>query len=168
MKKYLFRILLILTLCFTSLTSCKKDTASSNAFPFTEATWTSTLEDICSMETEEYEETVSVYGGYSYIFPKEYLGFEGSVQYMFDDKEQLVGIAWFYIGNQEELAEDIYESIYQEHKKLYGTEETLPENQMYHSAQWELEDRSIIMVSFSQNEEYAVQVSHISQDINKN
>ena len=72
--RHRLRYLLIFTLlCTLLLPSCGKKTTLDTIAPFTQAVWDSTLEHICSFEGEEYEQTVSVYGGYSYIFPKTYL-----------------------------------------------------------------------------------------------
>ena len=98
---------------------------------------------------------------------KEYLGFNGSIQYMFDDKENLAGIAWFFIGDDQQEAENIYQVIFQECSQKYGGQKKPSVNQMYQTAQWELSDSSVILVSFSQNQEYAVQISYISNHVHE-
>ena len=86
---------------------------------------------------------------------------------MFDDKENLAGIAWFSIGDDQQEAEQIYQTIYEESNKKYGTQKDTSTNQMYQTAQWELSDCSVILVSFSQNQEYAVQISYISNEVHE-
>lgn len=166
--RHRLRYLLIFTLlCTLLLPSCGKKTTLDTIAPFTQAVWDSTLEHICSFEGEEYEQTVSVYGGYSYIFPKTYLDTKGSIQYMFDGDEKLVGVAWFYIGNNQETAEDIYDSLNTETTQLFGKTDSNDDSTLYTSKKWTVDGRSILLVNFSQNDEYAVQISYISEEVNK-
>ena len=165
MKK--FSLYLIVACSLLLLASCGQKTELSTIAPFTEAVWESTLEDVVAFEGAEYETTVSVYGGNSYIFPKKYLDYDGYVQYMFDDKNALVGAAWFYIGNSKSTANDMYEAIKEETSSLFGKEESLMDSSYYGGNKWKLNDRSVLLVTFSQDDEHAVQISYISSSVNE-
>lgn len=166
MKK--FSLYLIVACCMLMLAACGQKTELSTVAPFTEAVWESTVEDIITAEGTEYETTVSVYGGDSYIFPKKYLNYDGYVQYMFDGNKALVGVAWFYIGDSKSTASEMYEAIKAETNSLFGKEESLMDSDYYGGNKWSLDDRSVLLVTFSQDDEHAVQISYISSSVNEN
>ena len=167
MKKNLCKLFSMIAISLSIIISCGQDTTLATIAPFTSAVWDSTLDEISELEGTEYESTVSVYGGYNYIFPKQYLDYDGSIQYMFDDKEKLVGVGWFYIGNNQEDAKTISEALREDTSSRFGEGGNLMDSDMYNGYKWELKDRSILLVRFSQNDEYAVQISYISNEVNE-
>ena len=80
---------LILVMSASCLFGCGKKEVIC---PFTEIKWDNSAEDIFALEGEDYEEGESLYYGDSYIYSKEYKGFDGTVQYMFDEKGKLASI----------------------------------------------------------------------------
>lgn len=86
-------MILLLSACASS------DKSSQPPAPFSQASWESTPQELETLEGTAAETTASVYGGAAYLFPGHYLGYDGTIKYMFDASEQLVAIAFFYEGS---------------------------------------------------------------------
>ncbi len=91
--------------------------------PFSEAAWTSSVNDMEVLEGKAAGETSSyksIYGGTTYSYPKEYLGREGTIKYMFDDKDALMSLAWAYGSEDENELYTLYDEINQSVNDVYG------------------------------------------------
>lgn len=161
MKKKLLLLITLFTFMLALFTACTPNTSSASIAPFTNATWESSLESICESEGNEYESSLSMSGGYNYIFPKQYLGCDGYVQYNIDDAGTLAGVSWFYIGNDEKTASEIYTAIQKDTTANLGSQESLDSSNIYSGNKWETADSNVLLVSFSQNGEHAVQISYL-------
>ena len=160
MKKKLLLPAILLVLLFTACGQ-KGDTSIA---PFTEVKWGSTLDQICEFEGSEYEESLSMSGGYNYIYPKQYLGFDGYVKYNIDDNGSLSNVSWYYIGNDELETVKMYSAIREDTTKYLGKETPLDNSNIYSGIQWENENSKVMLISFAQNDEFAVQVSYLLKE----
>ena len=152
----------------TVFTACTQNTSSAAIAPFTTVTWGSTLESICESEGNEYESSLSMSGGYNYIFPKQYLSCDGYIQYNIDDTGTLAGVSWFYIGNDQTTATEIYTAIQKDTTSNLGSQESLDSSNIYSGTKWETDDSNVLLVSFAQNGEYAVQISYLYKSTDAN
>ena len=168
MKKKILLLITLFTFMLTIFTGCSSNVSSTSIAPFANITWESTLDSICEYEANEYESSLSMSGGYNYIFPKQYLGFDGCVQYNLDDAGKLVGVSWFYIGNDQKTANDIYTAIYKDTTNNLGNQDSLDDSNIYTGNRWETDDSNVLLISFSQNNEYAVQISYLLKDTDAN
>ena len=102
------------------LTGCGSKKTAQIA-PFSEATWETTESDLATLETgEEGESYPSMYYGQTHTYAKNYLDHDGTVNYMFDDKGALMGLAWTAVAESEEQYQDIYNKLKDSLKKKYG------------------------------------------------
>ena len=154
-----FLPLILLIVCLFS--ACGQKDITPTAVPFTEITWDNTLDQIYDLEGTVYEKSLSMAGGYNYIFAKKYLNFDGYIQYNIDDNDTLSGISWYYIGNDQNLAKEIYTTIQEHTSSILGRVEPIHSSNIHSGYKWETDDCTIFLISFAQNEEYAVQISYL-------
>ena len=102
------------------LTGCGSKKTAQIA-PFSEATWETTESDLATLETgKEGESYPSMYYGQTHTYAKNYLDYDGTVKYMFDDKGALMGLAWTAVAESEEQYQDIYNKLKDSLQKKYG------------------------------------------------
>ena len=101
---------------------------------------------------------------YNYIYPKQYLGIDGYIQYNIDDNGILCGISWFYIADNQQNADRAYESIIKDTTSHLGKENEWDTSNIYTGKKWETKNSNVMLISFSQNNEYAVQISYLLKD----
>ena len=103
----LFPVLFALVLC-----ACRKEESpAAPVSPFSDSTWEYTVEDILAYEGSSPETYDSVYGGICYTYPKTYQEHQGTIKYMFDDKERLMCIAWACSADEAQELYDFYDLI---------------------------------------------------------
>lgn len=103
----LFPVLFAFVLC-----ACRKEESpAAPVSPFSDSTWEYTVEDILAYEGSSPETYDSVYGGICYTYPKTYQEHQGTIKYMFDDKERLMCIAWACSADEAQELYDFYDLI---------------------------------------------------------
>ncbi len=164
MKKNILRTIILFSFIFTAITICIINKKPASIAPFTDIVWGNSLDDIQESEGDSYEKSLSMSGGYNYIYPKQYLETDGYVQYNINDNGILCGISWFYITNVQQNADEIYSSIQKDTSSYLGKENSLDTSNIYTGKKWETNESNIILISFSQNNEYAVQISYLLKE----
>lgn len=115
------RKVVCLALILVMSTSCLFGCSTQKVIcPFTEIKWENTAEDIFALEGENYEEGESLYYGDSYVYPKEYKGYDGTIQYMFDEDGKLASMVWLYSNEDGDEIFDLYKEITYELIDEYG------------------------------------------------
>lgn len=117
LKTYLITILLAASMA--AAVGCSQSKSSINC-PFTGLSWESTTDEMIALEGDDYETYDSIYKGLTYTYPKEYLGNNGMIKYMYDDKGTLCNVSWSYQSDDEEDVKAVYDSICGEMNKLHG------------------------------------------------
>ena len=103
----LFPVLFALVLC-----ACRKEeNPAAPVSPFSDSTWEYTVEDVLAYEGSSPETYDSVYGGICYTYPKTYQERQGTIKYMFDDKERLMCVAWTCSADEAQELYDFYDLI---------------------------------------------------------
>lgn len=153
-----------LALILVMSTSCLFGCAAKEVIcPFTDIKWENTVDDIFALEGENYEEGESLYYGDSFVYPKEYKGYNGTIQYMFDEKGKLASMVWLYSSDSSDEVYDLYEEITNELTDEYG-EGGL--NSAFASQVggnvWYLDGGNIILMASLVDEYKAVQFSFVS------
>lgn len=153
---------LILVMSIACLSGC---TTKEVICPFTEIKWDNTVEDIFALEGEDYEEGESLYYGDSYVYPKEYKGFDGTIQYMFDEKDNLACMVWLYSSDSHDEIWNLYEEITNELTEEYGEGglDSAFASQVGGDV-WYLDGGNIILMASLVDEYKAVQFSFVSPD----
>ena len=151
---------LILVMSASCLFGCGKKEVIC---PFTEIKWDNSAEDIFALEGEDYEEGESLYYGDSYIYSKEYKGFDGTVQYMFDEKGKLASMVWLYSSEDGDEIFDLYKEITNELTNEYGEGglDSAFASQVGGNV-WYLEGGNIILMASLVEDYKAVQFSFVS------
>ncbi len=159
--------LLVLALSTLFIAGCQKKEMKC---PFTTITWNSTLEDIIALEGECKESYDSVYGGTTYTYPKEYDELDGTIKYMFDDKEMLVCMSWLYESNDSEDLKAMYDKIHSETEDVLG-ESGYQFNSDKFAAManpndvWYLESGNVILTMVDTSEVKALQYTFLHPDV---
>lgn len=175
MFKKLVSNLLCLTLAAALLVGCSSTTTTEVVLeaPFTEAEWSSTPEEVIALEGEhsnpaEYTTTDSVYGGTCYIFPKEYLGYEGSIKYMYDAENSLACVAWSYGTPDAKAVSDLYEEIHSQTTEKYGEGLRTAKHYSNMGDKWSLESGNILLITFITEKNAALQYSYLHPSVSNN
>ena len=155
-------LLLAMLFCFTCVSGCKKQTELVTC-PFTDITWDNTLEEIKSSNGEPIETRDSLYDGKSYLFPKEYKGYNGTVYYIFDDKEKLVSMAWGCTAESSEQLSELYDELYTEITEKYGESDYNP--QLGGGSVWYTDGGNIVLFNIDTEEYKTLQLNYVHPDV---
>lgn len=144
-----------------ALDSSVSEVDSSNLeCPFTSLNFDSSYEDMTALEGEAYETYDSVYNGTTYTYEKSYLDENGTIKYMFDDKNQLMCIAWTYNGESNDDLQALYDTIHKDVVSKYGEsgyDASVPTN---YGDVWYLEGGHIILSAMATDAQKALQYSY--------
>jgi len=139
------------------------DTTPTEIAPFSEATWTSSVNDISILEGNTASTYDSVYGGTTYSYPKEYNGKTGTIKYMFDDKEALMCIAWAYGSKDENELYALYDEINHSVNDLYGESHyNADSNTTNYGNVWHLDSGDIILSTMITSDNKALQYAYLN------
>lgn len=144
----------------------KADAAADAVAPFSEAAWDSSINDVESSEEKAEGETASyksIYGGTTYSYPKEYLGREGTIKYMFDDKDALMCIAWAYGSDSEDELYTLYDEINQSVNDVHGESGYQADSNVSNYGNvWYLESGDIILSTMVTADNKALQYAYLN------
>lgn len=165
-KQKLTVLLLSLTLISAfSFTGCKKD-ANAYQCPYSEATWETTADDLIELEGETNDTYDSIYNGTTYTYKKSYQEKEGTVKYMYDDKDTLMTIAWTYTADNNDDIMALYDIIHKEIEDACGPGEDSKENPTTVGDIWRRDSGNIIITTMNTESLHALQVSFSNPDLN--
>lgn len=165
MKKKILSLALTLSLAASLLAGCgSKASDSQPDCPFSELKWSSSVKDMEKAEGSDYETYDSVYGGTTYTYPKEFKGSEGTVKYMFDDKERLSGIAWAYGSEDADELYGLYDDIHKDLIDTYGDSGYNTDKETNYGDVWYREDGNIIISTMVTDSQKALQFAYISPE----
>lgn len=109
-----FLSILIVLLCACGSpedASVSPEHSEAAAAPFTVLSWNASTEEMIAVEGGDYETYPSVYNGTTYTYPKQYLGKDGTVKYMFDQNGALMSAAWAFSSENIGILQDLYNEI---------------------------------------------------------
>ncbi len=158
-------LLLTLSLCLLCICSCNQteDSSEKAVAPFTEAFWSSSVDDVIATEGASSYTYDSVYGGTTYTYPKEYSKKSGTVKYMFDEKDDLMCIAWAYGSDDEKELYDLYDEINQSVNDIYGESNyNADNNKTNYGNVWHLESGDIILSTMVTADNKALQYAYLN------
>ena len=146
MMKRLKKMFLVLCPVLISLVFiCSCGRSPKTECPFTEITWDNTLEDVLALEGEPLESYASIYSGTTYSFSKDFHAMSGTIKYMFDDRNQLMSMAWLYLPESKEELENVYQSLCDETNQLYGESGFDSDTGTAKGNVWYLQDGNILI-----------------------
>lgn len=133
--------------------------------PFTSISLDNALSDMFEIEGDDFDSYDSVYNGLTYVYPKNYLNTDGTVKYMYDDKNELKCIAWTYSTSNTENLDNIYNTIESDLVYNYGESDYQPLSPTNYGDVWYLDGYNIILSAITTNSQTALQYSYtISPD----
>lgn len=167
MKKSTARIGFIALLAVLSmlLNACGKTAELS--CPFTAASWDWTKEDVIASEGEVQETLVSVYGGETYTYAKEYLGYPGTVKYMFSDKGKLASVAWAFISSEPEEIKSVFTQIDEAETAKNGKSQFSSENSTSYGNVWYMKSHDVVVSTIFGAESGGLQYAYINHSFSK-
>lgn len=136
--------------------------------PFTELGWDNTTEEIIEAEGGEYETYDSVYNGTTYTFDKEYDGKIGTIKYMFDDKDELMCVAWTYVGETTDEINELYKTISDSVTEKYGESHLTDEDTNTVNSGggvWYLDSGDIIISTVDTEQQKALQYAFLHPEV---
>lgn len=135
---------------------------SAQIAPFSDATWETVESDLAELESGDEKETYpSMYYGQTHTFDKTYLDHDGTVKYMFDDKGQLMGLAWTAVAKSEAQYQEIYNTLKDKLKKEYG-DSTDRSGQTNAGDVWYTEEGDIVLIGSSTDKLKVVQCGYLN------
>ena len=157
-----FCSLLICFLLIWTATACgSSKQASEPCCPFTTLGWDSTINNVISVEGNDFSTYDSVYGGTCYTFPKEYEGRQGTVKYMFDGEDRLMCVAWTYGCDDADELLTLYETIDAYTNSSFGESNYNADHPGNYGNVWYREKGDIILSTMITTETKALQYAFL-------
>ncbi len=166
MKQHRSILSIILLTVFMSLvvTACGKKTDSAPA-PFSKLTWDTTYDEMIASEGKETNSYDSVYNGTTYAYDGSYLNHDGSIKYMYDDKEKLACISWEYTAKSPEDLDKVYKELLKNLTDEYGESGYQSGNNTNSGNVWYRKEGNIILSSVSTKNINAILCSYLSPSV---
>lgn len=142
--------------------------APDPAAPFTDLTWEAAVEDMIAVEGEDYETYPSVYNGTTYTYPKQYLGKEGTIKYMFDQDGALMSAAWAFSSENTGVLQDLYDEIDASVNASFGESSYSADGNNSvgnYGNVWYLEQGDIILSTMITSETKALQYAYLHPSV---
>lgn len=135
--------------------------------PYTSLWWGDDLEDVLTLEGEPLETYASVYGGDTYVFPREFMGVSGQIKYMFDESENLASLAWMYSDADADAVLAAYAQIYGELEDQLGEFGYANANSTNAGGVWYTQAADILINVVSMQQSTAMQYTYINPDASR-
>ncbi len=166
MKHHRSILSMILISVFMSLmfTACGKKTDVAPA-PFSELTWNTTYDEMVALEGKETNSYDSVYDGTTYAYKGNFLNHDGSIKYMYDDKEKLVCISWEYTAKSPEDLKKVYNELLEDLTDKYGESGYKSGNSTNSGNVWYRKEGNIILSSVSTKNINAILCSYLNPSV---
>lgn len=160
---FLRKYLLLFPVCLTLLLcACTGTGEAAPDFPFSDADWDSTKEDIFALEGTDYTTYDSVYGGICYTYPKTYENYEGTIKYMLDSEDKLMCVAWTCSSESDEELASLFDQIKQSVQEKYGEDSSTADNPTNYGAVWHREEGNIVLSTMITSDLKALQYAYLN------
>ena len=152
-------LLMVMIITCLALAGCGTDKPA--VIPFTELTLENSYSDMISLEGETDTTADSTYGGTDYIYPKEYLGLDGELHYMYDEDNRLVCISWIYYMDGKADVATTYNEIKNELESSYGESGYNTDAPSGSASKWTRDEGNITLMSITTETISAIQYSYL-------
>lgn len=156
---------LIVISCLALLTGCAGSSKQTAVCPFSDLTWEASPEDVIETEGDDYQTYDSIYNGSTYTFSKQYLEQNGTIKYMFDDKDALMCFAWTVQSDDEASLQALYDEIHEQLVKTYGESGYNTNKSTNYGDVWHLEQGDIVLSVMNTASQKALQYSYMHPDV---
>lgn len=137
------------------------------ACPYDELGWETDEKALAAAKGECKDTYASTYGGETYPYAGSYLGREGTVKYMYDEKGQLACVAFAYGSEDASEIEAFYKELTEKTEAAYGKPDYEPKEATNYGKKWELENGRIIISVMMTDTNKALQIAYIHPDSSK-
>ncbi len=157
------RLLLPAAICLLCVYGAAQ--SASPAAPFSPAGWEADSNKVIALSNNRYDTYDSVYGGLCYTFPQQYQGRDGTIKYMFDDRDKLMSVAWAYTTPDQDELFALYEQLHAEIEAVYGASGYNSDTGTSAGDVWYLEDGDIIISVMNTPSNKALQYAYLHPDV---
>lgn len=156
-----FTLLFGAALLLTGLLSgCGK--AEAIHCPFTDLSWETTTEELFEKEGICEEPYKSTYGGVVYSYPASYMGYDGTIKYMYDENAILMDVAFAYGSEDAEELKTFYDKLVSDIEKEHGKSTYDTDGTTNYGKVWELKEGHIILSVMLTNSNKALQIAYVN------
>ena len=152
-------LLLVIIISCLAFTGCGSEKQA--VIPFTELTMDKSYDDMITLEGETDTTADSTYGGTDYIYPREYLGLDGEIHYMYDSDNNLVCISWIYFKDAKTDVSETYNEIKNELESSYGESGYSTDAPSGSADKWTRDEGNITLMSITTETVTAIQYSYL-------
>ena len=161
----IFSIFPALILTASLLYGCgSRQNAALPDCPFSDLTWSSSVEDMEKTEGTDHETYDSVYGGTTYTYAKEYKNVSGTVKYMFNGDGKLASIAWAYGSDSADELRQLYTSIHADVVASHGESGYNTDKETNYGDVWYLDGGNIVLSTMLTDSQKALQFAYLSPE----
>lgn len=130
--------------------------------PFTELGWETTAEELFEAEGVCDEPYKSTYGGIVYTYPSAYMGYDGTIKYMFDENNVLMSVAFAYGSEDAEELKAFYDKLVSDIEKEHGKSSHSTDESTNYGKVWELKEGHIILSVMVTESNKALQIAYVN------
>lgn len=147
------------------LAGCGTPHEVNYSVPFSSLTWGDSCEKMKEAESGDAETYESIYGGDTYVYPKEYQGYAGHIKYMYDKEGRLVSIAWLYSSENLEELQELYDRFHGQIVEEHGESEYAAQHSTNYGDAWHLKGGDIVLSVMTTEEQRALQYCYMSPEV---
>ena len=134
--------------------------------PFTELGWETTEEEMKKTEAGLIETYDSIYKGTTYTYPRQYLGTDGVIKYMYDDRGKLCNVSWSYTGDSADQVMEVYRAVCDDTEKLFGSGED-DDGVGNYCRMWLTDSGTVMANAVITNDVTVMQIAYMSAEVSK-
>lgn len=135
--------------------------------PFTDLGWETTIDELFEAEGKCGEPYASTYGGLVYTYPASYMGYNGTIKYMYDENDVLMSVAFAYGSEQDAALEaeelkEFYDKLVEDIEKDHGKSDYDTDKPTNYGKVWELKEGHIILSVMLTESNKALQIAYVN------
>jgi hypothetical protein len=130
--------------------------------PFTELGWDTTIEELVADQGECEEPYDSTYGGQVYSYPASYMGYDGTIKYMYDEDDVLMSVAFAYGSEDSDELKTFYDALVSSIEEEYGESSYNTDKSTNYGKVWELKEGHIILSVMLTSSNKALQIAYVN------
>lgn len=162
--KRIITLFCILLLSLSTLAGCGKKAIDC---PFTDLGWDTTPKQLFEAEGECAEPYASTYGGQTYPYSASYMGYEGTIKYMYDGNDELMNVAFAYGSTDADELKEFYDKLVADVEGTYGKSTHDTEEDTNYGKVWELKEGHIILSVMLTDSNKALQIAYVNPENDK-
>lgn len=160
-------VILILVQAILLLSGCGQKTTVALDCPFTDFNWSTSPDEMTSTLGAAAKTYDSIYGGTTYVYSTTYEGRDGSVKYMFDDKEALMCVAFTYVPDTSDEVLSLYNEVHSSLLKSLGESGYETDADTNYGDVWYRDEGDVIISCMITSDINSLQYSYLNPIVSK-